>query len=247
MRQSALRCGFFFPTAVTGLKAARNKFYIRLAVRLVWSLTVQSRGTATVDSFTFNKIAGSALAALLVIFGIRAITTELYPKGDLPKGKSEIVVVEVPEKAPAAVETKTAKEDAKEQPAKTEGQAIAAVSEGKGLPELLAAATIEGGQAVARRCVACHSFEKDGKNQVGPALYGVLGRDIAAVDGFAYSAALQGKEGVWDYQELDAFLANPREYAPGNKMAFAGLRRAEERADIILYLRSLSDNPLPLP
>lgn len=195
------------------------------------------------DSFTFNKIAGSALAALLVIFGMRTITAELYPRGDLPKGKPEIVVVEVPEKAPAATETKTAAEE----PAKTQGQIVAAVSEEKGLGELLAAASIEGGQAVARRCVACHSFEKDGKNQVGPGLYGVLGREIGGVDGFAYSAALQGKEGVWDYEALNAFLANPKEYIPGNKMAFAGLRRAEERADIILYLRSLSESPLPLP
>jgi len=231
-----------------------------------------------VDSFTFNKIAGSALAALLVIFGIRTITAEIYPTGKLPKGQPEIVVVEVQQRAPVESEAKTAAAkpapsqpaaveprpvtpaepatpataDAKEAkpateaPAKTEAQ-VAAVADGKGLRDLLAAATIEGGQAVARRCVACHSFEKDGRNQVGPALYGVVGREIGGVEGFAYSNSLKAKDGVWDYEALDAFLANPREYAPGNKMAFAGLRRPEERADIILYLRSLSDNPKPLP
>ena len=75
----------------------------------------------------------------------------------------------------------------------------------------------------------------------------MVGRDIASVEGFAYSDALAGKEGAWDYQTLDAFLAEPREWAPGTKMAFAGLKQPEERADIILYLRSLASAPAPLP
>ena len=75
----------------------------------------------------------------------------------------------------------------------------------------------------------------------------MIGRDIASVEGFAYSEALTGKEGAWDYQNLDAFLAEPRNWAPGTKMAFAGLKKPEERADVILYLRSLSDQPAPLP
>jgi cytochrome c len=75
----------------------------------------------------------------------------------------------------------------------------------------------------------------------------VIGRDIASVEGFAYSEALTGKEGAWDYERLDAFLAQPRNWAKGTKMAFAGLKKPEERADVILYLRSLSHDPAPLP
>ncbi len=75
----------------------------------------------------------------------------------------------------------------------------------------------------------------------------MIGRDIASVEGFKYSEALVGKEGAWDYQTLDAFLAEPRNWAPGTKMAFAGLKKPEERADVILYLRSLSHQPAPLP
>ena len=83
-------------------------------------------------------------------------------------------------------------------------------------------------------------------NKIGPPLWDVVGRDIAALE-FAYSDALAEKEGAWDYQALDAFLAEPRGWAPGTKMAFAGLRKSDERADIILYLRSLSNEPAPLP
>lgn len=115
------------------------------------------------------------------------------------------------------------------------------------LPALLAAASVDEGQAVARKCQACHDFAQGGANKIGPALWGVLGRDIAAHEGFSYSSALAEKEGTWDYETLDAYLADPRSWAPGNKMAFAGLKKPEDRADVILYLRSLSDSPEPLP
>jgi cytochrome c len=75
----------------------------------------------------------------------------------------------------------------------------------------------------------------------------VLGREIASHEGFSYSSALAEKEGTWDYEALDAYLADPRGWAPGNKMAFAGVKKPEDRADVILYLRSLSDSPEPLP
>ena len=118
---------------------------------------------------------------------------------------------------------------------------------GDGVGTLLAAANAEAGANAARKCVACHSFEEGGAAKIGPPLWDVVGRDIAALDDFAYSDALADKEGEWDYQALDAFLAQPREWAPGTKMAFAGVAKPEERADIILYLRSLSDEPAPLP
>ena len=91
-----------------------------------------------------------------------------------------------------------------------------------------------------RKCQACHKVE-DGQNGVGPHLYGVVGREIAAVDGYSYSDALSGKDGAWDAAALDAFLANPREWAPGTKMSFAGLRKEDERANVIAYLNSIDD------
>jgi cytochrome c len=123
-------------------------------------------------------------------------------------------------------------------------EAAPAAEEGVGV--LLAQADVDEGAKAARKCAACHSFDEGGANKIGPPLWNVIGRDIAALD-FAYSDALSEKDGAWDYQALDAFLAEPREWAPGTKMAFAGLREPDERADIILYLRSLSNEPAPLP
>jgi cytochrome c len=118
---------------------------------------------------------------------------------------------------------------------------------GDGIGTLLAQADVDAGAKDARKCAACHSFEEGGPAKIGPPLWNVVGRDIAAVEDFAYSDALAGKEGAWDYQTLDVYLAGPREWAPGTKMAFAGIKKPEERADIILYLRSLSSDPAPLP
>lgn len=131
--------------------------------------------------------------------------------------------------------------------AATEAEADGAAAPTVSLAALLADGSVEEGQTVARKCVACHSFEQDGPNKIGPALWGVLGRDIAAHEGFAYSDALASKEGAWDYENLAAFMDNPKGWAPGTKMAFAGLNSPTERANLILYLRSLSDSPPPLP
>ena len=116
-----------------------------------------------------------------------------------------------------------------------------------GVVALLAHADPDAGAKDARKCAACHAFDEGGPAKIGPPLWGVIGRDIASVQGFKYSEALVGKEGAFDYQTLDAFLAEPRNWAPGTKMAFAGLKKPEERADVILYLRSLSRQPAPLP
>ena len=144
---------------------------------------------------------------------------------------------EVPAEEPTEV---AATEEAA--PAAENGDAPAA-----SLPALLASASAERGQQGIRVCSACHSFDQGGPNKIGPALWGVLGREIASHEGFSYSSALAEKEGTWDYEALDAYLADPRGWAPGNKMAFAGVKKPEDRADVILYLRSLSDSPEPLP
>lgn len=105
---------------------------------------------------------------------------------------------------------------------------------------LMASADAGAGAGVYRRCSACHVLEA-GANRVGPYLHGVVGRDIAAVDGFNYSAALTGIDGVWDYEHLFAFIRNPREYAPGTAMAFAGIANVQEIADLIAYMEAESN------
>ena len=129
------------------------------------------------------------------------------------------------------------------------GEEVAAADSGPvSVLPLLAAADVAEGQKVARKCAACHNFEKGAANKIGPNLWNIVGQPKAAVDGFGYSNVLQDmSDQSWGYEELDAFLANPRDYAPGTKMSFAGLRKIEDRAAIIAYMRSLSDSPIPMP
>ena len=112
---------------------------------------------------------------------------------------------------------------------------------------MMASASVEKGQATAKQCQACHTFEKGGPNRVGPNLYGIVGRARASEPGFNYSAAMKAKGGTWTFGELYAFLANPRGYIPGTNMTFAGLSRGQQRADVIDFLHTLSDSPMALP
>ena len=113
---------------------------------------------------------------------------------------------------------------------------------------LLASANVENGERLARRlCGACHTFNQGGRNGVGPNLYNIVGAPHAHAEGFSFSAALKGKQGPWSYEELNAWLAKPSQYAPGTRMAFAGMNDVQQRADLIAYLRTLSPNPKPLP
>ena len=102
------------------------------------------------------------------------------------------------------------------------------------------------GERAAALCAACHTFAKGGDNGIGPNLWNVVGKDIASVDGYAYSSALSAVEGVWEYDRLDKYLENSAAYVPGTQMAQM-VRKPEKRADILAYLGSLSDNPVPFP
>lgn len=126
----------------------------------------------------------------------------------------------------------------------------AAATEGPPPPiaPFLAKADPAAGQADTQKlCVACHNFTEGGGAKIGPDLYGVIGRPVASAPGFDYSGALKGHHGPWTYDELNAWLRKPQEYAPGTKMGFAGISSEKERADVIDYLRTLSHNPEPLP
>ena len=112
---------------------------------------------------------------------------------------------------------------------------------------LLQTASAEKGKSAAKKCGACHTFEKGGPNRVGPNLYGVVNEPRGEGRGFNFSAAMKAKGGTWTFDELNKFLENPKGYIPGTAMGFAGIKKDSERADVIAYLNSLSEHPAPLP
>lgn len=113
---------------------------------------------------------------------------------------------------------------------------------------LLATADVAAGEAFAKKkCATCHSFDKGGKNKTGPALWGVVGREKGGVSGFNYSSAMAEKGGKWDYDTLNGFMHKPKKWLPGTIMAYVGIKKDNQRADLVAYLRSLSDSPMALP
>lgn len=177
------------------------------------------------SSLEGNKLAAAILTAGIIGVG-SAVLSDLLYKPHVPKERA----------FPVAALGGAAPAEEKAAPAPAEPIAVR-----------LAAADVERGKAAAKKCASCHTFEKGGKNGVGPNLWGVVGAKKGHVDGFAYSQALLGTGGEWTYESLDAFLASPKTYAPGTKMSFAGLAKPDERADLIAYLRTLADDPAPLP
>jgi cytochrome c len=115
------------------------------------------------------------------------------------------------------------------------------------LATLLAAADVEKGRQTARVCMSCHTFDQGGQDRIGPALWGIVGRDVAARKSFAYSTAFAAQTGNWTYDRLDHWLANPAKAVPGTKMAFAGLRKDEDRANVLAFLSTLSASRVPFP
>ena len=177
------------------------------------------------DSFELNKIMGAILGTCLVLLVTNFAAQAIFAPQKPEKPGFEIAV----------------KEDAS-------GGAEATKAAEVPIEQLLANASVEKGQAASKKCAACHTFDKGGPNKVGPNLWGIVGNHHAHAEGFSYSSAMQAKSGEpWNYEALNHFISSPRTYVPGTKMTFAGVSKASERADIIAYLRTLSDNPVPLP
>lgn len=180
------------------------------------------------DSFKLNLIAMAFLGTVFVLFSANLISASLFHS-------------QIPETAGFMIEAEDG--DGHANDAKKAGPAYEPIT------PLLANADLDAGIKVAKKCVSCHTFEKGGKKKVGPNLYDIVNGSIAKIDGFAYSAALKSfaEEKSWDYATLNGFLYKPKSYVKGTAMGFAGLKKAEDRANVIAYLRSLSDNPAPLP
>src|SRR5216684_1526473 len=177
------------------------------------------------DSFELNKVLGAILGTCLVMlvtsFTAGAIFAPVMPE----KPGYEIAVMEAPEA----------------------GAKEAAPAPSEPIEKLLQTASAEKGAASAKKCAACHTFEKNGPNRVGPNLYVVVGDKKGEGRGFNFSAAMKAKGGEWTYDDLSQFIASPKGFVPGTAMGFAGITKDSERADVIAYLNTLSEHPQPLP
>jgi cytochrome c len=177
------------------------------------------------DSFEINKILGALLGTCLVLVALHIASEAIFTREAPAKPGYEIAV--------------------KEQ--SPQGGAAPAAPAEVPIETALASASPDRGAQVARQCQACHNFQEGQGPKVGPDLYGVVGRPVASVPGFNYTAALKKVGGNWTFDTLNKWLTKPSAYAPGTAMTFAGLPNEKQRADVIAYLNTLSPHPLPLP
>ncbi|MGE3307635.1 MAG: cytochrome c family protein [Rhizobiaceae bacterium] len=184
------------------------------------------------DSFEINKVIGGLLATVFVVFSISLVSEALF-------------AAPVPEKPGFIIEA-------------AEGDAHGGDNAGGQQPAgpesiipLLASADPTKGADIFKRCVSCHTIDKGGANKTGPNLWGIVDRPIASHEGFGYSKGMKdfvaaGNE-HWDYNHLDHFLFAPKAYVKGTAMGYAGVKKTDERANLVAYMRTMADAPVPLP
>ena len=179
------------------------------------------------DSFELNKIIAAVLLVALIIIGIGKLSDAIFY---VEKPKTPGYVVEVEQVVTASTETKSETKIKKVD-----------------IATLMAMGDLAHGEKVFKKCAACHSIVKGGKNNIGPALWNVTGRQVGVIENYKYSKALATYGKNWTFEELNGYLLRPAKWIPGGKMSFAGLKKEKDRASVILYLNQNSDNPLPLP
>ena len=176
-----------------------------------------------------NKIIASVIVAILVVV-IIGYAADIVIKLGADEKKEVAYKIELPE-SNSSEPASTSQIDTTIEP----------------ISALLINASIEKGEKIYKKCGSCHNYEKGSRNKVGPNLWNIVNRSKAGMDGFAYSDALAKSEGIWSYEELAAFFYKPKEYIIGTKMNFVGLKKVEDRANLVFFLRDQSDNPAPLP
>jgi len=179
------------------------------------------------DSFELNKIIAAVLLTVLIVIGINKFADSVFHVEKLKQSSYKVEGVELASSTGTTTKVKEVVQ--------------------LDIKEILALGNEAHGEKVFKKCSACHIVAKGGKNLIGPALYGVVGRPVASIEGYAYSKALKAHEKNWNFEELNAFLLKPKSYIKGTKMAYAGLRKDKDRASVILYLNSQSDSPVPRP
>ena len=178
------------------------------------------------DSFELNKIIAAVLMVALLVIGIGKLSDVIF---HVEKPKTPGYSVDIEEAI--VVNTSTSE----------------TVEEKIDIAALMAMGELAVGEKVFKKCAACHSIVKGGKNAIGPALYNVVGRKVGAIEDYKYSKALAAYDKNWTFEELNGFLIKPAKWIKGTKMAYAGLRKEKDRASVIKYLNENSDSPLPLP
>ena len=178
------------------------------------------------DSFEINKIIAAILMVALLIIGISKVSDLVF-------------YVEKPKTPGYIVET--------EQILKVDDPNVKVVEAKVDIAALMALGDVSSGEKIFKKCAACHSIVKGGKNNIGPALYNVVGRKVGLISDYKYSKAMSEYKKAWTFEELNGYLIKPAKWIKGTKMSFAGLRKEKDRASVIKYLNQNSDNPLPLP